>query len=153
MTHRGSLTYYLSAWICGGLFVTLAGYWNGSAGPVTLSRGLPGAVFLTRYFLVLIFGAFLLLLFGFLLRRVVGWFHLGKLWQWALTGAILVVPVQFAIRWLLHTAHMGSLSRFFMLPFFTAAGELAQYQAWLALPVAAATSGVLFLVHRAFAHP
>jgi len=152
MTRRGSLVYYLSAWICGGLFVTLAGYFGGSGFSPVMSQGLPGAVFLVRYFLVLVFGACSLLVFAFLLRRAAVWLRLGKLWQWLAAACVLAVPMGLAIRWAagLQQTSAGS-SAWLRFLFLLAAAEVSPYRVWLAIPVAAATSIVLFLIHRAFA--
>ena len=88
MTRRGSLVYYLASWICGGLFLTVAMYLQERASPEGMGIGPSGAgaAIITTYFLVLIFCAFLSLVFAFLLRLSMRWLHAESLWQWALAG-------------------------------------------------------------------
>ena len=93
MTRRGSLVYYLASWICGGLFLTLAMYLQERASPQGIGIGPTGAgvAIITTYFLVLVFCAFLSVIFAFLLRLSMDWLRAERLWQWALAGAILLV--------------------------------------------------------------
>src|ERR1700704_5980303 len=101
MTRRGSLVYYLTSWCCGGLFLTLAMYVRETVSPAGMGIGPSGAgvAIITTYFLVLIFCAFLSLLFAFLLRRLMSWLRAEKLWQWALAGPALALPMAWGVRW------------------------------------------------------
>ena len=89
MTRRGSLVYYLASWICGGLFLTVAMYLQERASPEGMGIGPTGAgaAIITTYFLVLVFCAFLSVVFAFLLRLSMGWLHAESLWQWAWPGS------------------------------------------------------------------
>src|SRR5580704_13772806 len=100
MTRRGSLVYYLASWICGGFFLTIAMFLQEWASPQGMGIGPTGAgaAILTTCFLVLIFGAFLSVVFGFLLRLSMRWLHAESLWQWVLTGTILALPMAWAVR-------------------------------------------------------
>jgi hypothetical protein len=156
MTRHGSLVYYLTSWICGGFFLTVAMVLQEKASPSEMGMGPSGAgaAILTTYFLVLIFGAFLSLLFAFLLRRLMIWFHLEQFWQWALAGAGLTIPMAYGIRWASHFTDdielQGAWHQIAVFLFLGVRG-IAEHHLLLALPVAAATSTVLFLIHRAFA--
>src|ERR1700687_36503 len=155
MTRRGSLVYYLTSWICGGLFLTIAMFLRETISPAGMGIGPSGAgaAIITTYFLVLIFGAFLSLLFAFLLRRLMGWLRAEKLWQWALGGTGLALPMAWGVRWASRATDaiglQGAWGQLAVLLFRGVRG-IAERHVLLALPVAAATSAVLFLIHRAF---
>ena len=156
MTRRGSLVYYLTSWICGGLFLTLAMYIRETVSPVGMGIGPSGAgaAIITTYFLVLIFCAFLSFLFAFLLRRLMTWLRAEKLWQWALAGPGLAIPMAWGVRWASRATDVIALQgtwRQFAVFLFLGVRGIAERHVLLALPVAAATSSVLFLIHRAFA--
>ena len=156
MTRRGSLVYYLASWICGGLFLTVAMFLQERASPTGMGIGpsAAGAAIITTYFLVLIFGAFLSLLFAFLLRRSMGWFRAERLWQWVLAGTILALPMAWVVRGASRVTDRSGLQgtgyQVAVLLFLGVRG-IAEHHVLLALPVAALTSVVLFLIHRAFA--
>ena len=156
MTRRGSLVYYLTSWSCGGLFLTLAMYVRETVSPAGMGIGPSGAgvAIITTYFLVLIFCAFLSLLFAFLLRRLMSWLRAEKLWQWALAGPALALPMAWGVRWASRATDMIGLQgawRQVAVFLFLGVRGIAERHVLLALPVAAATSAVLFLIHRAFA--
>jgi hypothetical protein len=155
MTRRGSLVYYLTSWICGGLFLTIAMFLQQHAQPREMGIGPTGAgaEILTTYFLVLIFGAFLSLVFAFLLRRIMGWMHAEHLWQWVVAGVALALPLTWIVRWASHATDMLGLQgagRQLAVVLFLGVRGIAERHALLGLPVAALTAAVLFLVHRAF---
>ena len=52
MTRRGSLVYYLTSWICGGLFLTVAMYLQERTSPEGMGIGPTGAgaAIITTYF-------------------------------------------------------------------------------------------------------
>jgi hypothetical protein len=155
MTRRGSLVYYLASWICGGFFLTIAMFLQQRARPEEMGIGPTGAgaEILTTYFLVLIFGAFLSLLFAFLLRRIMVWLHADRLWQWAAAGVVLALPMTWAVRWASRAADtmdLQGVTRQLAVVLFLGVRGIAERHAFLGLPVAALTASVLFLIHRAF---
>jgi hypothetical protein len=156
MTRRGSLVYYLASWICGGLFLTLAMYLQERASPegMGFSPSGAGAAILTTYFLVLIFCAFLSVIFAFLLRVSMDWLRANQLWQWATAGAIIAVPMTWGVRWasrLADSIGLQGASRQVAIFLFLGVRGIAEHHALIGLPVAALTAVVLFLIHRAFA--
>jgi hypothetical protein len=155
MTRRGSLVYYLSSWICGGLFLTVAMFLQEMASPTGMGMGPPaaGAAIITNYFLVLVFCAFLSFVFAFILRRIMALFHAENLWQWVLTGTGLALPMAWGVRWASHvidTIGLQGAGHEIAIFLFLGVRGIAENHVWLGLPVAAATSVVLFLIHRAF---
>jgi hypothetical protein len=155
MTRRGSLVYYLASWICGGLFLTIAMFLQQRASPTEMGMGpsAAGAAIITTYFLVLIFGAFLSLVFAFLLRRLMVLFHAGSLWQWVLAGTILALPIAGGVRWassVTDTIGLEGVGNQIAILLFLGLRGIAEHHVLLTLPVAALTSTVLFLIHRAF---
>lgn len=156
MTRRGSLVYYLTSWICGGFFLTIAMFLEERAQPEEMGIGPSGAgaAILTTYFLVLIFGAFLSLVFAFLLRRIMGWMHAERLWEWVCMGVVLALPMAWGVRWASRATDAMDLQgawRQLAVVLFLGVRGIAEHHAFLGLPVAALTAAVLFLVHRAFA--
>ncbi len=156
MTSRGSLAYYLAAWVCGSFFMAFA-FWVEVRWPVKTS---PDAVFrdvsfLGLCFFGLILGAVPSLLFGWILRRLLKLLRAENVWTWIAAGAVLALLVI----WFLGSA--GRLARdprflpYSALPIwpFLLVGPLAilEGSAWISLPVGAATASVLYAVHRAFA--
>src|SRR5271169_4653166 len=156
MTRRGSLVYYLSSWICGGLFLTVAMYLQERASPEGMGIGPTGAgaAIITTYFLVLIFCAFLSVVFAFLLRLSMGWLRAERLWQWALAGVVLALPMTWGVRWasrMTDSAGLDGAGRQIAVFLFLGVRGIAEHHALLALPVAAVNAAVLFLIHSAFA--
>jgi hypothetical protein len=152
MTRRGSLAYYLAAWVCGCCFMTL-GAWL-VAGEA-INQNAPGlrsaAGFLVLYFFGLIFGLFPSLLFAFLLRRIMTGLGAQRLWVWLLVGAALAYPMLAGLGWIGRLpGRFGRPDGFLWMLLF------AGYRSWpsavllAAIPAATATSAVLFSVHRAF---
>jgi hypothetical protein len=157
MTRRGSLVYYLASWICGGLFLTVAMVLQERASPEGLGIGpsSAGAAILTTYFLVLIFCAFLSVVFAFLLRLSMDWLHAEKLWQWAVAGVILALPMTWGVRWASRATDAVGLQgagRQIAVLLFLGVRGIAERHPLLGLPVAALTAAVLCLIHRAFTH-
>jgi hypothetical protein len=155
MTRRGSLAYYLASWICGGLFLTIAMFLQERIWPqgMGMEPSGAGAEILSTYFLVLIFCAFLSLVFAFLLRLLMDALHAGKLWQWVLAGAVLAVPMTWGVRWASRAADSVGLQgggRQIAVFLFLGVRGIAEHHALLVPPVAAITAAVLFLIHRAF---
>jgi hypothetical protein len=155
MTRRGSLVYYLASWICGGLFLTVAMYLQERASPEGMGIGPTGAgaAIITTYFLVLIFCAFLSVVFAFLLRLSMVWLHAERVWQWALAGAVLSLPMTWGVRWASRATDaagvQGAAQQIAVFLFLGVRG-IAEHHPLLGLPAAAVNAAVLFLVHRAF---
>src|SRR5260370_21552094 len=85
MTRRGTLAYYLAAWVIG-CFVVAFLQWLGE----TIAGNFRTAsILLTTYFFSLIFGAIAILLFAFLLRRSMRLLRTHAVWAWFLWGATL----------------------------------------------------------------
>jgi len=155
MTRRGSLVYYLASWICGGLFLTVAMYLQERVSPEGIGIGPSGAgaAIITTYFLVLVFCAFLSVVFAFLLRLSMHWLHAERLWQWVLAGGILSLPMSWGVLWASRATDAVGLQgagRQIAVFLFLGARGIAERHALLGLPVAALTAAVLFLIHRAF---
>ncbi|HET6143586.1 MAG TPA: hypothetical protein VFE02_08750 [Candidatus Acidoferrales bacterium] len=155
MTRRGSLVYYLASWICGGLFLTIAMYVQERASPQAMGMGPTGAgvAIITTYFLVLVFGAFLSVVFAFFLRLVMRLLHAENMWQWVLAGTVLAVPMVFVVRWasrVMDSSGAQGVEREIAVLLFLGVRGIAENHPLLGLPVAALTAGVLFLIHRAF---
>ena len=82
-----------------------------------------------------------------------GWLHAESLWQWALAGTILALPMAWAVRWASRATEaigIQGVGRQIAVLLFLGLRGIAEHHVVLALPVAALTSVVLFLIHRAF---
>src|SRR6266566_3570489 len=131
MTRRGTLAYYLAAWVIGCFVVSLL-QWIGEALAGEIHTA---SILLTTYFFSLAFGAVAILLFALLLRRSMRLLGTHALWIWFLSGAIL------------------SLGEIFVAAVLDAADVLAGHNFWQAPVDGALTAVVLCLVDRAFARP
>lgn len=156
MTRRGSLAYYLTAWIVGCFFMTLAIFVVGPTASPGVGLGLSetASSFIFVYFIGLIVGASTALFYGFLLRRLMIWTHANRIWQWTIVGAALAIPIVFALRWVKHFRDLLSILPFFMSVLMGAGlANVAEnnHNVLAAALAGAATSATLFYVHRAFA--
>ncbi len=131
MTRRGSLVYYLAAWVCGCFFASVALWILLPFGGV---RG-----FLSVYFFSLFWGFLPALLFALVLRLFM------DLWKW-----------KHSLAWLLPG---GALAPLMLLIYEVAERALGWADRrdpiwvpvyWSSVPVGAATAFVLSLIHRAF---
>jgi len=153
MTRRGSLAYYLAAWICGCFFMSaLVWLKDLASAPHQLAtpKGAFGLLFFCFYGLIL--GVFASLLGAFLLRRIAVAFRWTQAWQWALAGAVLA-PVVIGLLggwWRRVMWHPRAPPRWLSLMAFGPATVL-DAGLWLAIPAGAATALVLYRIHRAFA--
>lgn len=154
MTRRGSLAYYLAAWVCGCFFMG-ATIWLANELRPAQSAGV--SFFLYIYFLSLMFGALTALLFAFFLRRAANGMHWNSTWQWLVGGAILA-PVLTALLGWTASLHLlqGSIWRMWICgpligPY--VAGLDPRLSPLFAAPAGAATAWVLSRVHRAFSLP
>jgi hypothetical protein len=140
MTRRGSLVYYLAAWVCGCLFASFSvwialrkgGPWFGGFG------GFRGFFFL--YFLCLWFGVIPALLFALILRILMSTFRWRHIVSWLVAGAgVAPLLVMFLIAAERVADPPAGPEALRWLPIF-----------WLTIPVGAATGLVLSLIQRAF---
>jgi hypothetical protein len=155
MTRRGSLIYYLTAWICGCFFMSLAIWirdlWGST---VTSPRSHEAFGVLFFYFYGLVFGALAILIGAFLLRQIMTLLKCKTPLHWAVAAAILAPLLVAALgKWGARTqagqqVEPGLLS-------FLLYGPTMVFQAgwWLAIPAGAATGYLLCRVQRAFAAP
>jgi len=153
MTRRGSLIYYLTAWICGCFFMSLAIWirdlWGAT---VTSSRSREAFGVLFFYFYGLVFGALAVLIAAFLLRRIMTRLKCKTPLHWAIAGAVLApVLVGGLGEWGLRAGGEQRLEP--RLLSFLLLGPVMALQAgwWLAVPAGAATGYLLCRVQRAFA--
>jgi hypothetical protein len=153
MTRRGSLVYYLSAWILGCFFMSAAVWAKDQWGVVKISRGMPeisGLLFFTFYGLIL--GAIPALIAGFLLRRVASLLKCKTPAHWAIFGAILL-PLLIGISdALLHLAPARGQTSEWILSWLTSGPHIVVRTGWwLAIPAGAVTGYFLGRIQRAFA--
>jgi len=155
MTRRGTLAYYLAAWVIGCFIVSLLawawGAWNESSANVSM--------FLILYFVALAYGAADVLLFAFLLRRLMRLWWTHNIWIWMLAGAGLATALLWLLLWSGDAlTRMSPLSgrgpvAYLLLAFWTAPNALRLAGIWQAPIAGAATGVVLCLVDRAFNRP
>lgn len=155
MTRRGSLAYYLAAWVCGCFFMS-ATIWFSSLW-VTNARSVSDLLFV--YFLYLMNGVLPMLLFGFVLRRAAKGMGLTRTWQWLVTGAILT-PGLTALLGMMSSWHIfqGTGWRDWISTYLLSTSSVyaPPNPKWIPLitaPAGAATAWVLFRIDRAFAAP
>jgi hypothetical protein len=154
MTRRGSLAYYLTAWICGCFFMSLAVWirdlFGASPNDAFSSRSVFGLIFF--YFYGLVFGAIAALIGAFVLRRVMVALQCLTATHWAAVGAMLA-PVLIAILGILGkrmgTEGQGGLRVLRLITY----GPMTVFEAgwWLPIPAGAASAYLLGRVQRAFA--
>ena len=157
MTRRGSLAYYLAAWVCGSFFFAAACFFSA---PKSSDYGLtPDARgFLAAIFFVLAFGWVFTLGFALLLRLLASLLPAGRARGWTISGGVLALLPALVIAFLQRSSVEGPGSlRFledlfglggtngFRRPFHAAAGVLSMMLAGMA------TAYVLYRVNRAFA--
>lgn len=151
MTRRGTLAYYLAAWVIG-CFVMAFLQWLGEA---LTGNFQTASILLTTYFFSLIFGAIAILLFAFLLRRSMRLVGTHALWAWFLWGAILAfAEIEALIRTqgALLSIRGGTFGEIFFAAVLKAADSLDGRNLWQAPVGGAITAVVLCLVDRAFAY-
>jgi hypothetical protein len=156
MTSRGSLAYYLAAWVCGCSSMALS-FWIELqfSRRASLQGTFQGVSLLGLCFFGLFLGAVPSLLFAWILRRLLKWIRAERLWIWIIAGA----AIAFSLVWSL--VALGQLLRdprslpYSALPIwpFLVVGPLALSEGslWITLPVGAATAAILFAVNRTFA--
>jgi hypothetical protein len=146
MTRRGTLAYYLAAWVIGSFIIALTFLF--AAGPIAASA------LLIDYFFTLIAGLIGLLIFAFLLRLAAGLLKTHNLWIWTLLGAGIFVALIFLAAlvsqkqpsaW--QSGTLGTISTMI----FRGAEAVRRSGLWQAPIDGAATAAILCLVDRAFA--
>ena len=153
MTRRGTLIYYLSAWILGCFFMSLAMWIKDEWDFVRFSlRLLKISGLLTDYFFGLALGAIPMLIAAFLLRKVASVLKCKTPWHWAIFAAILLpllVVVLGNVRPL--PPAFGHPARW--IQDWTTSGPHIMFLTgwWLAIPAGAATGYFLGKIQRAFA--
>ena len=153
MTRRGTLAYYLAAWVIGSSSVAVMLWIISTFGAAEESPS--ASIFLRIDFLSLIFGAPGALAFAFLLRQMMGWWGTHAVWKWVLAGAWLaIVPVLLLVPLYERFSRSmnfnpGSLG--FLLALILAGPGLLSHSGLWQVPIeGAATAAVLCLVDRAF---
>jgi len=153
MTRRGSLVYYLSAWILGCFFMSLAVWIKDLWGATRMVSGLREAFgILFFYFYGLVLGALPALIFAFLLRKVAATLKCKTAWHWAIFGAILTPLLVAALGNL--GPRVGSVTGngWRVLDWFTSGPHIVLLSAWwLSIPAGAITAFLLCRIERAFA--
>jgi hypothetical protein len=153
MTRRGSLVYYLSAWILGCFFMSLL-IWIKDMFGVTLdppfARSAFGLLFFSFYGLV--FGALAALISAFLLRRLMAALRCKNPVHWAVVGAILA-PAIIAIlgTWGRHLENQQRVGARLLGLLTFGPKTVLEAGWWLAIPAGAATAFLLCRIQRAFA--
>jgi len=151
MTRRGTLAYYLAAWVIGCFVVSLL-QWIGEAFAGEIQTA---SILLTTYFFSLIFGAVAILLFAFLLRRWMRLLGSYAQWAWMLSGGALALLQMFILiraQSALLLTRSGEFGGFLSGTLLKAADVLAGHL-WQAPIDGAITAAVLCLVDRAFVRP
>jgi hypothetical protein len=152
MTRRGTIVYYLSAWILGCFFASLLLWIKDMFAPtlnVSLSRSAFGLLFF--YFYGLLLGALPALLAGLVLRLIMGALKCKTPWHWAIVGAILVPVLIFILGIWGRRAEMLQHPNLGLAGLLTFGPKLILDAGWwLAIPSGAATAYLLGRIHRAF---
>ena len=154
MTRRGTLAYYLAAWVIGCFIYSLLVWIN----EVRAGGEVGAAMLLLIYFLALAFGAAYTLFFAFMLRRVMRWWGTHSTWSWSLTGAVLGTALMYLTGFLYEriaiTGAVDGSPRGFLVGMVVVGVDSIRYLGWWEVPVqGAATAAVLCLVDRAFNRP
>jgi len=154
MTRRGSLAYYLAAWVIGCFIVSLLVWF----GQTRSGAAVAAPSLLAIYFLALVFGAVDTLFFAFLLRRVMHWWGTQIVWIWLLTGAGLATALMLSLIPVYDRIfNSGAWNRgplgFLLAIVLAGPGVIRDSGMWHAPVEGAATAAVLCLVDRAFNRP
>jgi len=153
MTRRGSLAYYLAAWICGCVFTSDAvwlfsiysvrGYSNQFAGVF-------GLLFLCFYGLMC--GAVPALIWAFILRRLMKALNRRRTVEWIAAGAGLSTALVVGLgEWGLRFSNHGATPPLPIESLVCGPVGVMTADWWLAIPSGAATAYVLYRIDRAFA--
>jgi hypothetical protein len=153
MTRRGSLIYYLSAWILGCFFMTVL-VWvkemDGVAEGLYRIRSTLGLVLFSFYGFIL--GATTALLGGFLLRRIMTAMKCKTPWHWAIAGAMVSPGLVALLGTLSRHLNGQGMPRLELISMCLYGAEMVLDASWwLAIPAGAATGYFLGRIERAFA--
>jgi hypothetical protein len=152
MTRSGWLAYYMAAWIIGSVFMSVGMWVRSPAPPGVLNFSPPsGFAVLVFCFYGLLLGAAPSLLAALLLRTIARIAHWETPAPWVIVGTVLTVLEMLVLgRWGEKFAESGP-KRFDLFFWFTI-GPAGVWNTgwWLTIPVGAATSFLLYRVHRAF---
>jgi hypothetical protein len=152
MNFRGSLAYYPAAVVCGSFFLAVS-YYPYFVVAHNAPRHEMARDFLFTFFFTAILALFDLVVTAFLLRllaRRMGW---ARAWQWLVAGMVTFLLVTTVLGGLGVLVERGRSILWLRTPLmFLLMGPRfgLKQPLWLALPPMAATSYVLFLIHRAF---
>jgi hypothetical protein len=157
MTRRGSLAYYLAAWICGTVFMSICVwareiFFGGGAEPNLPKQEAMSLLFICFYGLLL--GAVAAFVSAYLLRTFMKWFSWRGTLQWIVSGAIITTLVILALGYGGLAGSGEQLLKNTAMTF-VSLGPAVVISAgwWLATPAGAATAYVLHRIDRAFAPP
>jgi hypothetical protein len=152
MTRRGSLVYYLSAWILGCFFMSLAVWIKDLWGATRMSSGLREAFgILFFYFYGLVLGALPALILAFMLRKIAAILKCKTAWHWAIFGAILTPLLIAALGNLGPRLGSVAVNGWRALDWFTSGPHIVIVDGWwLAIPAGAITAFLLCRIERAF---
>jgi H+/Cl- antiporter ClcA len=152
MTRRGSIVYYLSAWILGCFFMSLLVWIKDMFAPfvnASLSRSAFGLLFF--YFYGLLAGALASLLGALLLRAVMSRRKCKTPYHWAIAGGILGPILILALGFLGRPMEMTQPPGMRLLGLLTLGPKIVLGAGWwLAIPSGAATAYLLGRIERAF---
>ncbi|NDQ56040.1 MAG: hypothetical protein GZ088_03075 [Acidipila sp.] len=162
MTRRGSLVYYLTAWVVGCISAVVMMRLLPSRMPsASVGYGSDAGVasFLGLAMASLMAGALPSLLFAWILRRLLAKLPAARALLWILTGAILSPVLVFILgsgdRYFDAApagpgSHMAGVIRFALMLLFSAPGMVLATGLASAIPAGAITAYVLFLIYRGF---
>lgn len=154
MTARGSVAYYLAAWVCGSFFMGVTIWFENE---LHLAEAPTASFFLYIYFISLMFGATTALLFGFFLRRAARLLRWSHTWHWLVGGAVLAPVLVALLGTIASSQELGAsnwrawISVPLSGPYFITGSHR-----WIPIvgaPAGVATAWVLSRIHRAFAAP
>jgi len=152
MTRRGTLAYYLAAWVIG-CFVAALSQWIGEARAGEIYAA---SILLTTYFFALVFGAVAMLVFAFLLRICMRLLGSHALWAWLVSGGALALAETFVliqVQSALVAVRPSGLGKILSAAVLSAANAVSGRNIWQAPIDGSVTGLVLCLVDRAFARP
>jgi hypothetical protein len=153
MTRRGSLIYYLSAWILGCFLISIALWFKDLWGATRMSSGLREAFgILFFYFYGLVLGALPALIFAFLLRKVAAILKCKTPWHWAMFGAFLAPLVVTVLGYFGPRFGTVAGNGWRVVDWFASGPHIVIVAGrWLSIPVGAVTAFLLCRIERAFA--
>ena len=158
MTHRGSIVYYLTAWVVGSISTATLVWFFASRGPDLFMAYRPDDTvgrFLGLTMGSLIFGAIPASLFGWILRRVATSFPAAGALSWILIGSFLFLALNFVLgagdeQLLLSGRPLAGVAKVLLIFVLAGPGMVFKTGLVATVPAGGITAFVLSLVHRAF---